>query len=77
MFDSELGAYVVVGHPGYFYYDGVFLRLDGGLWQASVGLEGPWRSRSLRSVPPGLRAKVHAKRKKHPTPGHGPAKHAW
>jgi hypothetical protein len=76
-FDSALGAYVVVGHPGYFYSDGFFLRLDGGLWQASVALKGPWRVRSLKSVPPGLRAKGHTKRHKHPDRGRGPAKHGW
>jgi hypothetical protein len=77
VFDSGLGAYVVVGYPSYFYYDGVFLRFDNGLWQASVSLQGPWRSRSLKSVPPGLRAKRSAKGKKHPGRGRGPAKHGW
>jgi hypothetical protein len=77
VFDSGLGVYLVSGYSDYFYYDGLYLRLDGGIWQASISLDGPWESRSLESMPPGLRKKGHAKPKSHPGRGKGPAKHRW
>jgi len=77
VFDSGLGVYVVVDSPGYFYYDGLFLRLEDNSWQASVTLEGPWESRSVDSIPPGLRKKGHTEEGGHPGRGKGAAKHAW
>jgi hypothetical protein len=75
IFDSGIGVYLVTGYPSTYYYEGLYLRLDGAIWQASIGLGGPWEPRPSQSVPPGLRDKGHVKTKKHPGRGHGPAKH--
>ncbi len=74
VFKSEIGVYVVVGHPGH-YWDGQrYYRGSDGRWHVSVHLQGPWGSVAVDDVPPGLRAK-HGKKKRHQ--GHGPpAKHA-
>jgi hypothetical protein len=74
-FDAELGVYAVVRHTEMYFNDGWFLRIRGGVWQVSATLEGPWKPRSSARVPPGLRAKHHAKKaKKHSRRGRGAAK---
>ena len=65
VFDSEVGAYVVVGVPNRFYWDGFYLRIDGDQWYASVNLDSGWEPRSDDSLPPGLK-----KHKKHHSKGH-------
>lgn len=64
-FDSGLGVYVVIGHPGIYVHDGWYVRFDSGSWLVSASLEGPWKPRRSSWVPPGLREKHHAKHKKH------------
>lgn len=79
VFDSEIGVYLVVGHPDYFFWDGHFLRFHGTSWEVSASLRGPWTLYADRSLPPGLR-KAHpakAKRGKHKHKGHVPAKGRW
>lgn len=55
-FDPMLGVDVVVGQTDLYFSHGVFLRFRSGLWEASLRMDGPWRPRDDRSVPPGLRA---------------------
>jgi hypothetical protein len=76
-FDSELGVYVVLGHPDHFYSGGRFLRVHGGSWQVSTSIGGPWNFYSHASLPPGLRKKGPAKAKHHKSKGHVPAKKGW
>jgi hypothetical protein len=61
VFDSQLGVYVVIGHPGHYYYDGYFYRLKGGVWEMSLKIEGGWGPKSAKPLPPGLRNKSYAK----------------
>jgi len=42
-FDSGLGIYLVIGHPGIYFYDGLyFYRHPTGYWQSSRHYRGPW-----------------------------------
>ena len=74
-FVSRLGVYVVVGHTNLYFHDGWFVRVHDGIWEVSVRLDGPWKPKRAGRIPPGLRAKHHAKKPKHR--GHGPAKIGW
>jgi hypothetical protein len=60
VFDSSIGVYVVVGHPGHYYDKGYFYRLEGGLWEMSLSLDGHWKIASEKSLPAGLRVNVKA-----------------
>jgi len=60
VFDSSVGIYVVVGHPDHYYDNGYFYRLEGGLWEMSLSLDGHWKIASEKSLPAGLRVKVKA-----------------
>lgn len=74
VFDSNRGVYVVVGMPNYFFWDGVYLRVDNGDWFASARLDGDWKPCSNDSLPPGLRKKTAKGWKKK---NRGPAKGDW
>ena len=39
VFDSALGVYLVVGVPDRYYWNGHYLRIEGGQWAASVELK--------------------------------------
>ena len=41
-FDSGLGVYIVVGHPGIYFYDGRFLRIHDRVWKVSATLDGAY-----------------------------------
>ncbi len=60
IFDNGLGVYVVVDVPNHYYWNGAYLRIDGGRWSTSSYLDGDWNPCPEQSVPGGLRA-VHAK----------------
>lgn len=75
VFDSDLGAYVVVDISGYYYLDGMYLRVEEGRWYASAHLDGDWKPCDDQALPPGLR-KNHAKVKENGWPGRIPARHA-
>ena len=74
-FDSHLGVYIVLGHTEVYFHDGVFVRTRSGIWQVSATLDGQWEARSAERVPPGLRAKHHAKKPK--ARGRGAANSKW
>ncbi|MBW2269232.1 MAG: hypothetical protein JRH16_11695 [Deltaproteobacteria bacterium] len=78
-FDSELGVYVVIDVPNYYYWNGYYLRIEDGSWYASTELEGQWKLRPSDSLPPGLRKKQakHGMAKKNPGKGRGAAKGHW
>jgi len=84
-FDPALGVHVVVGYPGIYFDDGVYLQIGGDGWLASAALDGPWNPVDAGKVPPGLRAKGmppgQAKGRGGPGNGAGhsahPAKGAW
>jgi len=74
-FDSRLGVYIVVGHTNVYFHDGWFIRIRSGIWQVSATLDGQWKAQPDNWVPPGLRAKHHAKKPK--ARGQGAANSKW
>jgi len=59
VFDSRIGVYSVVGHPGYYYYDNLYWRRPHGYWEHSSRVDGRWyhQSRAPRPLPPGVAKK--------------------
>jgi hypothetical protein len=57
VFDSGLGVYVVVGIPNYYYWDGVYLRIDSGRWYRAPYLDARWAPCPVDSLPGNLRSK--------------------
>ena len=74
-FDSRLGVYIVEGKTDIYFHDGWFIRIRSGIWQVSATLDGQWKAQPDNWVPPGLRAKHHAKKPK--ARGHGAANSKW
>lgn len=44
VFERDLDVYRVESHSGYYFYGSYFYRVNGGGWQASLGISGPWRN---------------------------------
>jgi hypothetical protein len=80
-FDSGLGVYVVLDFPDRYYWDGHYLRLEGGTWYSSAEPDGGWAPVTTSRVPPGLQKqqqKPHQKAKKRgKPPKSAPAKGRW
>jgi len=82
VFDGGLGAYAVVGRPGYYWHSDHYLRWVSGEWRVSGRIDGGWVVVSSARVPAKLVAK-HAKHNKkarrHHKHKHGsaPAKHGY
>lgn len=56
VYDSRLGAYVVLGYDDHYYNDGWYFRYRDGLWQINADLGGrDWRDADQYRVPEGLR----------------------
>ena len=68
VFDSGLGVYVVIGFPSHYWLDGVYYRDQGGSFQVSASVDGPWSASA--TLPPGLAGKAKGK----PPNGKGKAK---
>jgi hypothetical protein len=79
VFDSDLGAYIVLGVPDRYYWNGYYLRIDGDQWYASLNLDSGWKPRNDDSLPPGMKKhKKHPKNAKGGKPKKaGPAKGRW
>jgi hypothetical protein len=50
-FDAGIGAYLVIGSPGVYFYDDHYLRFVNGSWQYSIRLNKPWRPAKQTFVP--------------------------
>lgn len=57
VFDVGRGVYVVVGYTDYYYCDGTFFRLHGGVWEMSLYADRGWGPLHDKPLPPGLHAK--------------------
>lgn len=57
-FDSGLGVYAVIGHPGYYFWDNLYWRYHEGFWRYSPSWGGSFIVSEGKRVPPGL-AKKH------------------
>ena len=67
--------------PDLFFWDGFYLRIQGGDWYASKRSDGDWKPRAAGSLPRGLRKKYAKQGKSKSKPGkgkgHAPAKGRW
>ena len=83
VFDTGLGVYAVVGLPNYYYFNGMYLRLNSGQWWQAQYLDASWAPCADDAVPSGLRGakenpghgKSKGKGKSGKGKGHGAAKH--
>lgn len=65
VYDSRLGAYVVLGYNDHYYNDGWYFRYHDGFWQISAELGGrDWRDVDHYRVPEGLRYSKHKYRER-------------
>jgi len=55
VFDSGMGAYVVVGHPDHYYNEGYFYRCVNGQWEISLKPDAGWGFVAVESLPPGFK----------------------
>lgn len=63
-FDSGIGVYLVLGHPGIYFYDGFYLRRHtAGHWLSSRHYTGPWKRRAAGDVPPRLEKRTRERRR--------------
>jgi hypothetical protein len=53
--DARARTFEVADRPGTYWLDGHFFRQDGGNWQTSETLDGPWSACPPAALPPGLR----------------------
>jgi hypothetical protein len=63
VYDSRLGAYIVLGYDDHYYNDGWYFRYRDGLWQINADLrDRDWRDVDHYRVPEGLRYSKHGYR---------------
>lgn len=57
-YDTVLGAYIVTGRPGVYYYGGTYYRYEHNHWYYSRNVDRGWNvNRGERGLPPGLAKK--------------------
>ncbi|MEJ2760132.1 MAG: hypothetical protein P8126_00955 [Gammaproteobacteria bacterium] len=58
LYDRALGAYIVTGRPGVYFYGGTYYRYERNHWYYSRSLDKGWQMRrGERGLPPGLAKK--------------------
>jgi hypothetical protein len=73
VFDTDLGVYIVVGHPGIYFRGDAYFCLRDGEWRRGPKWDGPWGYAVVDDLPPGLRKK-YAKGSHGKGKGHGKKK---
>ena len=63
VYDSNLGVYVVVGLPDYYYFNNNYYRYNQNRWYYSKDLNRDWRDYKDSKLPPGLAKKYGYGRK--------------
>lgn len=56
-FDTGLGVYVVLRHPLHFFWNGIYYRKRGNLWETSRKMNKKWKSIKKQKLPKGLKNK--------------------
>jgi len=65
-FDSNFGAYIVIGSPGLYFYGGNYLRFHNDRWQITARLRDSWRFAGEHDIPHRLRqARPHNRHNEH------------
>ncbi len=67
VYDTDFGAYVVLGYDGIYYYNNLYLRFYNGYWQTTPRLNGTWGHAEHRHVPGKLKGhrRYNSHNKKH------------
>lgn len=64
VYKSEIGVYVVVGYPDYYFHKDKYYRLNDGSWEVSFNVKKDWAPVSDKKLPHGLRNKKVCKKNK-------------
>jgi len=62
VYKSDIGVYVVVGYPDYYFHKDKYYRLNDGSWEVSFNIKREWAPVSGKKLPPGLRNKKVCKK---------------
>ncbi len=54
-YDTDFGAYVVLGYDGIYFSNNLYLRFSSGIWQTTSRLDGRWHDAEHRHIPDRLR----------------------
>ena len=74
VYDSDFGAYLVLGYDDVYFYNNLYFRFYSGAWQSATRLGGAWRHAEHRHLPGKLRDHKRYKRHhRHSPPPHAPA----
>jgi len=65
IYDSGIGAYIIVGMPDYYFDNNFYFRFRDGHWQISASLGDRWRDTNRYSVPRKLYQSKYKKSKHH------------
>jgi len=57
VYKSDIGVYVVVGYPDYYFHKDKYYRLNNGSWEVSLNIKKNWALVSDKKLPSGLRNK--------------------
>jgi hypothetical protein len=75
VYDSRLGAYVVIGYSDHYFHNDWYFRYRDGFWQINANLsDRDWRDVDFYRVPEGLRNSKRGKHSYKEHPGKGKAK---
>lgn len=64
VYKSNIGVYVVVGYPDYYFHKDKYYRLNDGSWEVSFNMKRKWAPVSDKKLPSGLRNKKVCKNNK-------------
>jgi hypothetical protein len=64
VYESNIGAYVVVGYTDHYFYRDKYYRFGGASWEVSLNIKKGWEPVSAKKLPPGLRKKHAGKKNK-------------
>lgn len=64
VYKSDIGVYVVVGYPDYYFHKDKYYRLNDGSWEVSLNIKKDWAPVSDKKLPSGLRKKDVSKKNK-------------
>jgi hypothetical protein len=73
-YDTDFGAYMVLGYDGIYFYNDAYLRFNAGSWQVTSSLNGAWHDAEYRHIPNKLRNhRRYNRHQSHSPPSHAPA----
>ncbi|MCF7825676.1 MAG: hypothetical protein K9N29_03415 [Candidatus Marinimicrobia bacterium] len=56
-FDSNLGIYIMMSYPSYYYWDGTYYRINNNQWESSKDVKKHWKKINKQKLPKGLKNK--------------------